>query len=83
MMLELNAAFILFINFCVDSSAKNTFMSQFRRFSTQFTPEQVEKEALRAQRVAKLNSFPHEKVYNVGVNAPLCLTASVEEVCTF
>lgn len=55
-------------------------MAQFRRFSSQFTPEQAEKDALLTSQGQKLSSFAHEKLFLGTHAAPICLTASVEEV---
>jgi hypothetical protein len=61
-------------------AAKSTLMQQFRRLSLHFQNENATAGSPAKSPFSRLHSFPHEKLHAGHASAPLCLTASVEEV---
>jgi hypothetical protein len=61
-------------------SGKGNFMAQFRRLSLHFQNDNAAAQSPVKSPFAKLLTYPHEKVHAGHHGAPLCLSASVEEV---
>jgi hypothetical protein len=59
---------------------KGNFMAQFRRLSLHFQQDNSAAQSPVKSPFAKLLTYPHEKMHTGHHGAPLCLSASVEEV---